>query len=914
MPRWKRLFHLRGVDDQIEWEIRHHLAERVDQLMAGGLTRQAAEREAGRAFGDLARVRAAMRAETRGRVQRVRVRLGLRGLAQDIRQAGRRLRTRPGFAFVAILILGLGIGANTAIFTVVEAALLKRPPYPEPERLVVVDLLADPDADESTVAGTIDIGRLRRMPWSYPKFDHARTSFRALQHVAGFWPSTLTLTGSGRARRIGAEFVSPSYFELLGVRPIRGRTFGVAEEAATGAPVVLLAEAFWRASFGADPDLLGRTITLDGSAFEVVGVLPAAFRGLSGSADAWVPFGGITTSRGPRRLRLENAYWIHGVARLRPGVTLDAARQDAAAAAVTLLDAFPPTESWMPRAIGIEPLLDARVNPVTRLAILVVSLGAALLLLIACANVASLLLVRASARRTELAVRAALGAGRARLVRESLIETALLALAGGMLGIVLALAGQRLIATAVGYALDTSGTRQLQFLDPAALTVDGGVMAVGLVAALVTSLMFGLLPAVTAARSGIAAGLHGDGRGSVGRAPDRTGMARGMLVAGQLALTLVLLCGTGLMAASLARLSDVSVGFEHRDVLTVGIERGANTTPEQDAQFDRALLERLSSLPDVRAAAMGVCAPLTTLCELNGVRQVDDTPLPEDAENATVVAYAVSDDYFRTLGISLRAGSAFGPEHRRGGPPVVVISESTAERFFPGRSAIGGRIAITHSATEDSPAVVIGVVADVQYDDLEAPMMPAVYLSRRQAPSSYGTLFLRAAGDPLALLDAVRGEVASLAPDTPLTNIATLSELHGVATARTRTVLGLLAAFSVLGLVLSATGLYGVVSYAVVQRTREMGVRMALGASTGSVLRLVLRSPLVLTAAGACAGVLAALLLTRYVRELLFGVSAANPVVLVGAAVAMIVVGAVATWVPARRALRVDPARALRVE
>jgi predicted permease len=916
MRRWKRLFHLSGVEDQIDWEIRHHLQERVDDLVARGLTPAEAEREARRAFGDLSRVRAEMRSESRGRTRRTRARLGVHGLGQDIRQAARRLRNRPGFTLVAILVLGLGIGANTAVFTVLEAALLARPPYPQPERLVMVDLLASTGAaaaaDATRGAGIGASGE--PMPWSYPKFDLARRHFRALESVAGYWPSTLTLTGSGQARRIGVEFVSPSYFDVLGVRPTRGRAFGDAEDGTDGGAVVLLAEGFWRASFGADAAVVGRTITLDGAALEVIGVIPAGFGGLSGSADVWVPFAGITAIRGPRRLRLPSAHWINVVARLRPGVTLEAARQDAVAASGALVEAFPPREDWEPRAIGIEPLLAARVNPVTRLAISVVSLAAALLLLIACANVAGLLLVRASARRTELAVRAALGAGRGRLVRESLIETALLALAGGVFGALLALSGRHLIATAVRYALDTSGTRQLQFLDPGALAVDGSVLAVGLLVAVGTTLGFGLLPALVAARPSITAGLHGGGRGGEGRVPDRSGMVRGALVAGQLALTLVLLCGTGLMAASLARLSAITIGFENRNVLSVSFARGLNTTPEQDAQFDRSLLERAGALPGVRAAAIAPCPPLTAPCEIAGVRQIDDTPLPPDAENAAAIAYGVSDDYFRALGIPVRSGATFDAEHGPGAPPVVVISESAAERFFPGRSAIGRRIAITHFVTEERPAIVIGIVADVQYDALEAPMMPTVYLSRRQAPSSYGALFLHTSGDPSALMDAVRREFAGLDPDVPLTDVAMLSDLHGIATARTRTVLGLLASFALLGLLLSATGLYGIVSYAVVRRTREMGVRIALGAPTRAVLGLVMRSSAVLTATGAAAGLLAALALTRYAHDLLFGVSTFDPLVLGGAVLVMFAVGAVAAWVPARRALRVNPASALRAE
>ena len=903
MSKWKRLFHLGGTDDVVEWEIDHHLEERADELMATrGLDRAEALREARRAFGDLSSVREEMRSESRSRARRVGLANAARGMTQDVRLAVRRLRARPVFALVAILVLGLGIGANAAVFSVLEAALLQRPPYPEPERLVMIDLISP----------TGEVGS--PMPWSYPKFDLMRGEVRAFDPVAGYSPGMLTLTGAGEARRLGVEYVSPSYFELLGIDALRGRLFGAGEERIGDAGVVLIGEGLWRSSFGADPAVIGRTVTLDGARLAVAGVVPSRFRGLSGSAELWVPFAGIATLRGPRRLQLPSAHWLYAVGRLRPEITVAQARTDATMAAAAMRESFPSRGDWDPREIGIEPLIDARVNPVTRLAVGAVAIGAALLLLIACANISGLMLVRASARRGELAVRGALGASRWRLVRESLVESLLLALAGCALGIVLAVVGQRLVAGAVRHALDTEGSRALQYLDPGALAVDGSVILAGVVAALAMGLMFGLVPAIAAARTRLTGALHGAGRGAVGSMSRRAGVGRILLVGGQLALTLVLLSGTALLAASFARLSAVTIGFTNGDVVALSFDRGTRQTPEASRDFELALLDRLASLPGVRSAAVAPCAPLTRPCEIAGVRSIDGTAVGTDAEHGSTIAYAISDDYFETLGIPLRYGRAFTSEHGPSAPPVVVLSETAALAWFPGRSALGHRIAVTHTLSEEQDAVVIGVVADVQYDALEAPMMPAVYMSRRQAPAPSGTLFIDAGGNPGPLIDAIREEIARADPDAPLYGITTLSSLERAATGRTRAVLMLLGAFAALGLVLSVTGLYGIVSYAVLARSREMGVRIALGATARDVMRLVMRVPVTIAAVGALAGIVAAVALTRHVRALLFGVSATDPRILGAAALAMMLVALAAALVPARRALRVDPAQALRSE
>ncbi|MFW6078494.1 MAG: ADOP family duplicated permease [Gemmatimonadota bacterium] len=910
MGRLRRLF-LGGlwspeVDDAVEWEIRHHLEERIDELVAGGMSRSEAEREARRSFGDLERVRREMRAVSRGRRRRERFGRLLESLGEDVRDAWRRVRSRPGFAAVVVLVLGLGIGANATLFSALEAALLKSAPYPDADRLVIADLLTT-SSEAGSPADTLQ--------WSYPKYEAASEALRSVERLAAYRPQTGTLTGVSAAERIGFEYVSPSYFELLGVRPVVGRSFTGAEEDPGAAAVALLGHGLWQRRYGGDPGVVGRTVTFEGESLEVVGVLPAGFRGLSGAAELWVPVAGAATIQGPRRLELAWAHWLRAIGRLRAGVTIEAAREEAEAVGVVLNERFPnPNEPGDRHGMTLTPLVDARVNPVARLAIAAVGVAAGLLLIIACANVGGLFLARATARRGELAVRAALGAGRARLVRGFAVESVMLAAAGGAVAVALAVWGQGPVRWAVRNALGTSGGRGLEFLDPDTLAVDGTVLALAIGLALATGLAFAILPARIASRLDLTGRLRAARPGAVGRTRDRAELVRGGLVAGQLALTLVLLAGTGLVGASFARLAAVDVGYGNADVLMLGFDRGPGPAPDDVRAFERDMLERISGLPGVESVAVVPCAPLGGRCEIVGVDQVDERRVEPDPSRAAL-AYPVSDGYFETLEIPVLEGRTFSEGDAPGGRPVVVVNEAAAREYFPDGSPIGHRLGLTHSLTEDGPAEIVGVVKDVRYGELEEPAMPAVYLSRRQAPVGYGTLVVATAGgEPLEVVGAVRGVVAELDPDLPLFDVTTLAAREAVATARTRVVLGLLGAFGLTGLLLAAVGLYGAISYSVVRRTREIGLRIALGAGTRRVVRTVLASPALLVAAGTAGGVLGAVILTRFVEGLLFGVEPSDPRVLIAAAVVLLGVAAVAAWAPARRAARLDPAEVLKGE
>lgn len=824
----------------------------------------------------------------------------MQALSNDVRGAWRTIRRHPGFSSVTVLILTLGIGLNTTLFAALNAALIQAPPYPDADRLMLVDVLFSP-AEESD-ADTLG--------WSYPKFELLRERVRALESAVGFAPSFTTLTGSGDAARLDFEYVSPGYFELLGILPRLGRTFGVNEVPPDPGTVAVLSDDLWRTRFGSDPRIVGQTITLGGSTFEVIGVAPAGVRGLTGRADLWVPMAAASTLQSPRRLTLAWAHWLRVVGRLRDGASADDLAAEFEAIGAELTSRFPDPDGPGRHQIGAVGLLEARVNPLARTAITLVSTAGALLLLIACANVAGLAAARADRRRTDAAVRAALGASRSRLLRERLAESLLLAALAGVLGTTLAFALGDLVPLAVQYALETGGTRSLEYLSPAGMRPDGTVLAWSVGSALLAGVVLGLAPSALALGAERSGRLRGGDPAGMGRG-GRYGAVRGGLVAGQIALTIVLLSGAGLMVASFRTLSDVALGFSHRDVLTAQFDRGPGSSAAENGSFVQDAVERLGALPGAQGAAFATCPPLAGRCEITGVSRIDDGAPLEGAEMTGALTYVVSDGYFDVVGAPPVQGRGFGAADGQGATPVVVINEIAAARLFPGQNALGHRLALTHSLTAEAMAEVVGVVPDIRYGALEESIMPAVYLSVRQAPPGYGTLLVRGA-DPDSYGPAMRDVLAGLDPDLPLTAQASLYSLAADATARTRVVLWLLSAFAASGLLMSAVGLYALVSYAISRRTREVGVRVALGAARPSIVALVSRGPALLVLSGAGAGLLTSVRTTRSMTSLLFGVQAGDPRVLAGVIGLLLAVVGLATLVPALRALRVDPVEALR--
>jgi putative ABC transport system permease protein len=803
-------------------------------------------------------------------------------LLQDVRYALRRLRRSPGFTVVAVLTLALGIGANSAIFSVVNAVLLRSLPYEEAERLVLV---AHVNREGNPA------------PMSPANFRDVRAEARSLEDLSFWHYSGRTLTGVGDPVRLQGAAVGERFFEVMRARPLLGRTFRADENEPGRNRVAVLGHAFWQQRFGADPRVVGRTVTLDGEPYEVVGVMPEEF-GFPGNRDLWFPreYDADFVSDASR-----GAWFISGIGRLKPGVPHEQAAREVAALGKRLQQQYPDSNT------GLEftsvSLYEQTVGNV-RVSLLVLLGAVGLVLLIACANVANLLLARAAAREGELAVRTALGAGRGRLVRQLLAESVILGLLGGAAGLLLAVWG-----TSALVALEPQGIPRL-----ADVRVDGTVVAFTLGVALLSGLLFGLLPAMQVTRSGLAGSLREGGRGALsGRGSIRT---RNALVVAEMALAVVLLAGAGLLIRSFVQLQSVDPGFRSEGALsfTLALPDAAYGEGDAGAVFYRGLLERLEALPGVRSAAavsdlpMGNSANFLTF-------EVEGREPPTPGQEPVSQILRVTPDYFRTLGIPVARGREFSAEDRAGAPGVVVINQETARRFFPGEDPIGKRILLSLGPdTTSVPWEVVGVAGDVRQFGVDADPQPAMYFPAAQGPSGSMGVVVRTAVPPLSLAGAVRRAVAGLDPNLPVNELRPLEQLTADSVSQPRFYMLLLSVFAGTALALAAIGIFGVISYGVAQRTREIGVRMALGAEPASVLRVVVGGALGLAGIGVGLGVLGALAGTRLLSGLLYGVAATDPLTYAGVAVLLLGVAALASWLPARAAVRVDPVVALRAE
>lgn len=821
----------------------------------------------------------------------------------DVRVAARTLRRSPGFVVAAVGVLGLGIGVNTALFSAVRATLLVDPPFPEHERLVVLSL-----SDSSTARP----GPPRDFPWSYPKFRLLAGMDLPLEQAAAYARRSVTLTGAGDAAYLTAEFVTPGYLEILGATPVAGRAFFAAEDE-EGAPlVVVLGHALWRERFGADPSLVGRDVVLNGRPVTVVGVAPAGFRGLTGQAEMWVPVrtGAELTAR--FLTTAAQAHWLVGIGRVTPGTdlgVLDARMREVGRA---VEEAYPGTDPTVVRGGTARSLGEARVNPQARTSLLVLSAAAALLLLVACANLAALLVARASARVREAAVRVALGAGRWRVARAFLAEALLLSAGGGLVGVVVARLGlDALAALWPRRFVDASWNIRAGGVD--AVGLDPWVLAFTALVAVGTGLVFGVIPALGVGLSDPATRLRGGLEGAA--RPGRRWDLKSFLVAGEMGMALVLLVGAGLLLRSLGALQDVERGFEAEGLVTFNyaIPRGSRWSDDRAAFHARAL-ERLQGLPGVESAALGCAPPLTGHCMITGVRQAGDRAWSEGT-HPSIGVHMVSDDFFRVLGVAVLQGRTFTSEDQAGSRPVVVLSQRAVEELFPDGEALGRTVGMGVSATpEDGPgAEVVGVVADVLFDRPANGVMAEAFFSYRQAEGGE-TVFLRARGEPLAVIPGVRAALAELDPDVPVFSVSTVADLEADASGDTRILGVLLTAFAGLALLLACAGVWSVVAFAVARRTREIGVRVALGADPARVVRTVLRQGVALSVAGLVAGGGGAWAATRLLRSVLYGVGPSDPWAFVGAGVVLLAVATLASWLPARHATRVDPMVALRAD
>jgi predicted permease len=809
----------------------------------------------------------------------------MNGIGQDVRFALRMLRKHPGFAGVAVLCLALGIGANAAIFSVVDAVLLRPLPYERPERLT--RLYETMPAQGAEVRGSV----------SWPNYRDWVERTRSFEGLVAY-----TLVGrnlshaEGPAERLRAVAATANLFEVLGVSPRVGRGFAPGEDAPGSAPVVVVSEGLWRRRFGEDPALVGRALTLNGQPHTVIGILPDSLRFPAGEreTDVFIPF-----VAGGERTDNRGAYFLGVIGRVRAGVTLEAANAELREVARRLEQEFPADQSG--RSAAALPLAETVVGRV-RPALLVLQGAVLLVLLIACANVANLLLAQAASRRQEVAIRMALGASRVRLVRQLLVESLLLALAGALAGVLLALAGLEALETLVQHALPLTGGIPLQ----------GRTVSFLLGVAVGSSVLFGLFPALRATQAELATDLAESGaRGSPSRSHQRF---LGGLVVGELALSLILLVGAGLLLRGFVTLLATEPGLDARGVLTARLSLPTGKyPPEQLARrLLTPLLERAQALPGVEAAALVSHVPIQS-SGFSGEYAIVGRPTPEPGQEPYAEYRVSSPDLLRALGIPLLAGRGFTEREGSEGERGVLVNRALARRHFQEQDVVGQRLIVA-----GEPAIILGVMGDVRQGGLDREPLPEIHLPYNQ-PQTGGwfqevSLVLKTRGEPMSVVPALRDAVRAVDSDLPLSELFTLEEVITRSVAGRRLNLVLLGTFALIALVLASAGLYGVLSYLVAQRSRELGIRVALGARPRDVVGLVMRQGTLLVAVGLGAGLAGALGLSRLVESLLYGVSARDPLTFTGLAVLLGGIALVATWLPARRASRVDPVIVMRGE
>jgi putative ABC transport system permease protein len=877
--RLRGLLRRKSVEREMEEELRFHLRMRAEENVRRGMTPDEAERAALKSFGQLGRIKEYCRDVKGGGL--------VETLLQDVKFGARTLRKNRGFTLVAVLTLAIGIGANTAIFSVVEAVLLRPLPYDNAERVV---MLWENNRGRNRPRNVVNPGNLQ--DW--------RDQAASFEEVAAFVDQRFNLTGAGDPEEVAAQAATPNLFRLLGVRPALGRTLLAGDEAEGRADVVVISHGLWQRRFGGAPDVVGRNVTLNGGAATVVGVMPPDFRwfvkenSLSGKpAELWVPLALTEQQRAERRGR-----FLSAVALLKPGVTVEQARSEMDTIAARLEAQYPIDKGWGATVVPLREQLAGEIRPA-----LLVLLGAvAFVLLIACVNVANLQMARAAGRRKEMALRAALGAGRLRLIRQLLTESLLLAVAGGALGL--------LLAHWCVEALVALGPQNL--IGAGQAGVNATVLLFTLGASLLTGLAFGVMPAVEASRLSLSESLKESSRGDVG--VGRAGRVRGALVVVEVGLALVLLVGAGLMVRSFLRLQSVNPGFDASNLLTMRLMLPQSKYPEDSrkVEFFRRATERLRALPGVRSASAVSALPFADIGSATSFTVEGRPALPPGERTGTDFRVA-DENYFRTMNIPVVSGRTFTEQEAVENRKVAVVNEAMVRKHFPGEDPLGKRI-LVNMGSNPSPTEIVGVVGDARYDKLDGELRPMVYWTQPQLAYSSMWLVVRTAGDPAALGPAAVREIQSIDRELPVSDLRTMEGWLAESTSRTRFGTLLLGAFACAALLLAAVGLYGVLSYSVTQRRNEIGIRMALGAQAGDVLRMVVGQGMRLVLIGVGLGLAGALALTRLMSGLLYGVAATDPPAFAVNALLLTAVSLAACYIPAKRATRVDPATALRRE
>jgi predicted permease len=874
--RLRALFRRTTVERELDYELRFHFQRQVEKYVLSGLSRQEAMRRARLEFGAMDGVKEDCR-EARG-VHFVET------LGQDVHYGLRVLGKNPGFTVIAVLTLALAIGATTAIFSVLYAVLLRPLPYQDAARLMVLN-------ETTPKVGAVSV--------SYPNFLDWRTASHAFSQMAAVHQVGFNLAGISQPENISGDAVSPAFLSTIGVRPFLGRDFNASEENAGTPPVLLLSYQLWQSHFGSDTSAVGKTITLDGRSLTIVGVLPANFRGLD-RTDVIVPIGVWATNNPEDAAGRGNRGDTAVVGRLAPGVTFPQARAEMEGVAARLAKEYPASNDQF--GVSLTPIRDQFVAD-TRPAILILFGAVMFVLLIACANVANLFLVRGEARTKEIALRIAFGASRSRIIRQMLTESFVLALLGGALGVALAIGGIHGIAQLI----------PADMLSGAIVNVNSAVFLFAAGVVVLAAFIFGLAPALHSTNPDVQSELKEAGRtASSGAAQNKV---RRALAITEISLALILLAGAGLMTKSLYRLMEVNPGFRPDRVLTMELNLRTQQYSKDPAimNFWQQLLDGVSALPGVESASVGTVAPLTNSHSRADIT-IEGMAQPKPGSYPHPDVHIVSPGYVTALGILLLSGRTFTLADNENAPHVGMINAMMATRYFPNGDLIGKRFMFGHPGEKADWITIVGVVGDTKLYGLANPARLEVYVPFRQSPASDMDLIVKSGTDPAALTSAIRGVVASIDHDQPLFAISTMDALVSDSVSTRRITLMLLGLFSTLALTLAAIGIYGVISFSVAQRTHEIGIRMALGATRKEVLRMVLRLGAKIAFIGVAIGLAVSIGLARLMSSLLFSVSPNDPLTLAGVAFVLIVVAMLACYIPARRATKVDPMVALRYE